>query len=166
MKLSNDFGGDHENDRETGGDDGRRRSAQTDVSGRPRSTELHNDRTHDSTVDTDGKNREAARLAGDGPISPDEVTTSNATLDNSVPETPDGLAGFDSRAGAHRLLLATQPGYEVVDKGMAEPPIPYDDDAPALAPRQPGAQRSPGRLHDSLNHLRPTRLVELRPSKR
>lgn len=143
-----------------------RRTAATDVEGRPRSAALHNDRTHDSTVDTDGKNREAARLAGDGPISPDEVTTSNATLDNSVPETPDGLAGFDSRPGAHRLLFATQPGYEVVDRGMAEPEIPYDVGQQVLDPRQPGERRSLGRIHDSLNHLRPTRVIELRPSKR
>ncbi len=46
----------------------------------PSTTELHNDRTHDSTVDTDGKNLEAARIAGHSPISPDEITTSNATL--------------------------------------------------------------------------------------
>ena len=34
----------------------------------PSSAELHNDRTHDSTVDTDGKNHEAARIAGCGPL--------------------------------------------------------------------------------------------------
>jgi hypothetical protein len=146
-------------------DDDTRRTAATDVAGRPRSAELHNDRTHDSTVDTDGKNREAARLDGDGPISPDEVTVSNATLDNSVPETPDGLAGFDSRLGAQRLLLATQPGYEVVDKGMVEPVIPDDADAQLLDPQEP-MRRSPGRLHYSANHLRPTRIIELRPTKR
>lgn len=145
--------------------DNNRRTAATDVAGRPRSAELHNDRTHDSTVDTDGKNREAARLAGDGQISPDEVTTSNATLDNSVPETPDGFAGFDSRPGAHRLLFATQPGYEIVDRGMAEPETPYDFDGQFLDLRQPGERRSPGRIHYSLNHLRPTRIIELRPAK-
>lgn len=147
-------------------DDDSRRAAKTDISGRPRSVELHNDRTHDSTVDTDGKNREAARLAGDGPISPDEVTTSNATHDNSVPESPDGLAGFDSRLGGQRLLVATQPGYEVVDKGMQEPSMPYDDEWQVLDPRQPGQRRNPGRIHYSLNHLRPTRIIELRSAKR
>lgn len=145
--------------------DDSRRTAAPDVAGRPRSAELHNDRTHDSTVDTDGKNREAARLAGDGPIGPDEVTTSNATLDNSVPETPDGFAGFDSRPGAHRLLFATQPGYEVVDRGMVEPETPDDSDRRFLDPLQPGGRRSPGRIHYSLNHLRPTRIIELRPAK-
>jgi hypothetical protein len=145
--------------------DDTRRPAATDVTGRPRSAELHNDRTHDSTVDTDGKNREAARLAGDGPISPDEVTTSNATLDNSVPETPDGFAGFDSRSGAHRLPFATQPGYEVVDRGMDKPVMPDGPDWLSLDPRRPTERRSPGRIHDSLNHLRPARIVELRPAK-
>jgi len=142
------------------------RTAVTDVDGRPRSVALHNDRTHDSTVDTDGKNREAARLAGDGPISPDEVTTSNATLENNVPETPDGLAGFDSRITARRLPFATQPGYEVVDRGMVEPELPRDPDVPLVDPNEPTMRRSPGRIHYSLNHLRPTRIIELRPSKR
>ncbi len=88
----------------------------------PRTTEMHNDRTHDSTVDTDGKNLEAARIAGHSPISPDEITTSNATLVNSVPEALDGMAGFDSRVGGNRLLLALEPGYTMIDKGMVEPP--------------------------------------------
>src|ERR1700761_4059427 len=85
------------------------------------SMEMHNDRTHDSPVDTDGKNREAARLAGYGTIGPDEVTTSNATLDNTVPEADDGLAGFDSRPGGSGVLLAVEPGYTVVEKGMMLP---------------------------------------------
>jgi hypothetical protein len=128
---------------------------------RPRSAELHNDRTHDSSVDTDGKNREAARLAGDGYISPDEVTTSNASLVNSVAEANDGLAGFDSRTGAHRVLFALQSGYEVVDKGMTAPELPYDFDWQFADPREPGERRSPGRIHYALNHMRPTRVVEL-----
>ena len=68
-------------------------SGQTNRS-RPRSIELDNDDTHDSTVDTDGKNREAARLAGGGPISPDEITRSNASLVNAMPEAGDGFAEF------------------------------------------------------------------------
>ncbi|MCG5073405.1 DUF3005 domain-containing protein [Paraburkholderia tagetis] len=127
---------------------------------RPRSAELHNDRTHDSTVDTDGKNREAARLAGHGPIGPDEVTTSNASLDNSMPETPDGLAGFDSRGYAHRMPFAPGTGFEAVDMGMADP---QTDDAERQFDdqREPGQRRSPGRIHYAMNHMRPTRVVEL-----
>ena len=128
---------------------------------RPRSAESHNDRTHDSSVDTDGKNREAARLAGDGYIGPDEVTTSNASHVNSVPEANDGLAGFDSRKGGGRLLFALQSGYEVVDKGMAAPDLPDDFESQFADPREPGERRSPGRIHFALNHMRPTRVVEL-----
>ncbi|WP_322042143.1 DUF3005 domain-containing protein [Paraburkholderia sp. J67] len=127
----------------------------------PRSAESHNDRTHDSTVDTDGKNREAARLAGDGLIGPDEVTTSNATLDNSVPESADGLAGFDSRGQAHRMPFAAQADFEAVDLGMAAPEMPYDVEGQYADTRGPTQRRSPGRLHFALNHLRPTRLFEL-----
>ncbi|MDR3100299.1 MAG: DUF3005 domain-containing protein [Paraburkholderia sp.] len=127
---------------------------------RPRSAELHNDRTHDSTVDTDGKNREAARLAGDGLIGPDEVTTSNASLDNSVPETPDGLAGFDSRGLAHRMPFALGTGFEAVDMGMVDPPA-YDADWQFADSLEPGQRRSPGRIHYAVNHMRPARVVEL-----
>lgn len=100
------------------------------------------------------------RTAGSN-LSPDEDTTSDASLDTSVPEAEDGLAGFDSRTGGHHLLLALQPGYEAIDKGMAEPLVPYDFDWQFQDPRAPGQRRSPGRIHYSLNHLRPTRIVEL-----
>ncbi|HKU01085.1 MAG TPA: DUF3005 domain-containing protein [Paraburkholderia sp.] len=128
---------------------------------RPRSAELHNDRSHDSTVDTDGKNREAARLAGDGLIGPDEVTTSNASLVNSMPETPDGLAGFDSRGLAHRMPFAPGTGFEAVDMGMSAPQTPDDFDWQFADSREPGQRRSPGRIHYAVNHMRPTRVVEL-----
>jgi hypothetical protein len=127
----------------------------------PRSAESHNDRTHDSTVDTDGKNREAARLAGAGPIGPDEVTTSNASLDNSVPESNDGLAGFDSRGLAHRMPFATQTDFEAVDLGMTAAEVPYELEGETADSRVPAQRRSPGRLHYAMNHLRPTRVFEL-----
>ncbi|CAB3792495.1 hypothetical protein LMG28688_03522 [Paraburkholderia caffeinitolerans] len=91
---------------------------------------------------------------------PDEVTTSNASLDNSVPETPDGFAGFDSRSLAHRMPLAPETGFEAVDLGMAAPPA-YDLDRQFDDSREPGQRRSPGRIHFAINHLRPTRIVEL-----
>jgi hypothetical protein len=126
----------------------------------PRSVEFDNDSTHDSTVDTDGKNREAARLANGEPISPDEVTYSNATLDNSVPEASDGLAGYDSRIGGGKLLLALKPGYDVVDRGMQLTQIPY-------LHMHGNARRATNDIdwEWELRHLRPTRLVEIRPSK-
>lgn len=133
--------------------------------GGPSSAELHNDRTHDSTVDTDGKNLEAARLAGHSPIGPDEITTSNATLVNSVPESKDGLGGFDSRVGGNRPLLALEPGYEVIDKGMIAPQSTYDADHQFDDPHPLGNRQDRGRIHYALNHMRPTRLIELQRVK-
>jgi hypothetical protein len=131
-----------------------------DASG-PSSAELHNDSTHDSTVDTDGKNLEAARIAGHSPISPDEITTTNATLVNSVPESRDGMAGFDSRPGGNHLLLALEPGYTVVDKGMAEPQGAFTVDHELESAERVGSRNERGRLHYALNHFRPTRVIEL-----
>jgi hypothetical protein len=127
----------------------------------PSTTELHNDRTHDSTVDTDGKNLEAARIAGHSPIAADEITTSNASLDNSVPESLDGMAGFDSRVGGNHLLLALEPGYTVIDKGMIEPQGAYSADHQFDDPRPVGSRKDRGRIHYALNHLRPTRVIEI-----
>jgi hypothetical protein len=126
------------------------------------SMEMHNDRTHDSTVDTDGKNREAARLAGYGTIGPDEVTTSNATLDNNVPEANDGLAGFDSRPGGSGVLLAVEPGYTVVEKGMMLPDETGHPDERSRAQKDPEFR---GRVHYALNHQRPGRIIEFKRNK-
>lgn len=115
-------------------------------------------KSRDNAVD---QRRELATLVANASMSPDEVTTSDATLDNSVPEAGDGLAGFDSRRGGHHLLFALQPGYEVLDKGMVAPLPAYDLDWQFVDPRPPRMRRSAGRLHYSLNHLRPTRIVEL-----
>jgi hypothetical protein len=127
-----------------------------------RSAEMHNDRTHDSTVDTDSKNLEAARIAGHAPIGPDEITTSNASLVNSVPDNPYAeLAGFDSRIGGNHLLLALAPGYHVVDKGMTAPePAEHFDDRFHEA-RTHAGERMRGRMHFALNHQRPTRVIEI-----
>ncbi|AOJ05944.1 DUF3005 domain-containing protein [Burkholderia mayonis] len=109
----------------------------------PRSVELYNDATHDSTVDTDGKNREAARIASGEPISPDQITTSNASLVNAMSETPDGFAGFDSRPGGNHPQFAPRAGYTVVDKGFdaaASGGAHADDELPSPyhPPRRPG----------------------------
>lgn len=92
----------------------------------PRSIELDNDDTHDSTVDTDGKNREASRLAG-GAISPDQITRSNASLVNAMPEAGDGFAGFDSRPGGNHPAFALRAGYTVIEKGFDAPPHAGDE---------------------------------------
>jgi len=125
------------------------------------SAELYNDRTHDSTVDTDGKNHEAARIAGQSPIAVDEITTSNATLVNSVAEALDGMAGFDSRVGGNHLLLALEPGYTVVDKGMVEPQGIHSAEDLFDYSRAGENRGERGRIHYALNHLRPTRVIEI-----
>jgi hypothetical protein len=141
-------------------------SARQPGTGGPSSAEVHNDRTHDSTVDTDGKNLEAARLAGHSPIGPDEVTSTNATLVNSVPEAGDGLGGFDSRVGGNRPLLALDPDSTVVDKGMVAPQSDYADDHQYdEGPRSMASRRDRGRIHFALNHMRPTRVIELQRRK-
>ncbi|CAG4898203.1 DUF3005 domain-containing protein [Paraburkholderia saeva] len=131
----------------------------------PLSAEMHNDRTHDSTVDTDGKNREAARIAGHGAISPDEMTCSNASLDDSVPDMLGEIAGFDSRVGGNHLLLALEPGCTLIDKGMTAPEKPYDLDYQFDDPRAAGDRQHRGRIHYALNHLRPARVIELQRGK-
>ncbi|KAB0643297.1 DUF3005 domain-containing protein [Burkholderia latens] len=93
---------------------------------RPRSIELDNDDTHDSTVDTDGKNREAARLASGRVFSPDQITRSNASLVNAMPEAGDGFAGFDSRPGGNHPAFALRAGYMVIEKGFDAPPQAAD----------------------------------------
>jgi hypothetical protein len=130
------------------------------TSQRPHSVDMNNDGSFDSTVDTDGKYREAARLASGKPISPDEVTGSEATLDNNVPEAGDGLAGFDSRVGGTKLLLALKPGYGVVDKGVQLVQIPY-------LPMHGKMRRAPNDIdwEWELQHLRATRVFEIQPSK-
>ncbi|KWH51551.1 MULTISPECIES: DUF3005 domain-containing protein [Burkholderia] len=119
----------------------------------PRSIEVDNDATHDSTVDTDGKNREAARVAGAGPISPDQVTRSNASLVNAMPEAGDGLAGFDSRPDGNHPAFALRAGYVVIEKGFDTPPA---GDAPfGPVHRMYGSAYWPG------HGRRPERVIEL-----
>ncbi|CAN0627649.1 conserved protein of unknown function [Burkholderia multivorans] len=125
----------------------------------PRSVELYNDDTHDSTVDTDGKNREAARVARGAGISPDQVTTSNASLVNAVPEASDGLAGFDSRAGGNHPALALREGYEVIEKGFDAPQRVAEE---TIGP----VHRMRGREHWPGHARRPERIIELTTVRR
>lgn len=120
----------------------------------PRSVELYNEDTHDSTVDTDGKNREATRLARGEPISPDQVTTSNASLDNAMPESVDGLAGYDSRPGGNHPALALRPGYVMIEKGF-DAPMPTGEEMVGPVHRPHGLEHRPGHAR------RPERVIEL-----
>nr|WP_175801711.1 DUF3005 domain-containing protein [Burkholderia anthina] len=120
----------------------------------PRSIELDNDDTHDSTVDTDGKHREAARLAGGGAISPDQITRSNASLVNAMPEAGDGFAGFDSRPGGNHPAFALRAGYTVIEKGFDAPP-PIGDELFGPVHRMYGSAYWPG------HGRRPERVIEI-----
>jgi len=120
----------------------------------PRSIELDNDDTHDSTVDTDGKNREAARLASGLAFSPDQITGSNASLVNAVPEGADGFAGFDSRPGGNHPAFALRAGYMVIEKGFDAPSHPADEPFGPVH-RMYGSAYRPG------HGRRPERVIEI-----
>ncbi|HTJ93927.1 MAG TPA: DUF3005 domain-containing protein [Pararobbsia sp.] len=68
----------------------------------------------DSTVDTDGKGREAQR---ERQPRQDHFVHSNASPDDHVPTSPVGLGGIDSRLEGSGVRIATQPGWHVVDLG-------------------------------------------------
>ena len=128
-----------------------------------RSSEMHNDRTHDSTVDTDGKNLEAARIAGHctDRSRRDHDEQRDAREQRARQSATRHVAGFDSRAGGNHLLLALEPGYRVIDKGMIDarsavraPTTAFDD------PRSDTGERMRGRLHFVRNHQRPSRVIE------
>jgi hypothetical protein len=68
----------------------------------------------DSTVDTDGKGREAQR---ERKPRQDHFVHSNASPDQHVPTSPVGLGGIDSRFEGPSVGIATRPGWHVVDLG-------------------------------------------------
>jgi Protein of unknown function (DUF3005) len=68
----------------------------------------------DSTVDTDGKSRQARRHHG---LRRDHQVHSNAVLDDHVVTPTRGLGGIDSRAEGNLVRLALRPGWHVVDMG-------------------------------------------------
>jgi hypothetical protein len=49
----------------------------------------------------------------------------------------------------------------VIDRGMVEPLAPYSQDHQFDDQRPAGNWRDRGRIHYALNHLRPTRVIEL-----
>ncbi|KUZ97597.1 hypothetical protein WI41_02765 [Burkholderia latens] len=120
----------------------------------PRSIELDNEDTHDSTVDTDGKHREAARLASGHAFSPDQITRSNASLVNAMPEAGDGFAGFDSRPGGNHPAFALRAGYMVIEKGFDAPPQVADE---LFGP----VHRMHGSAYWPVHGRRPERVIEI-----
>ncbi|WP_320534991.1 DUF3005 domain-containing protein [Robbsia andropogonis] len=94
----------------------------------PRGVDLDNDVGSDSTVDADGKNRDARRQAADAASGTgggldrqhDNEVVSNATLQNAVRTPPTGLAGIDSRPDGASAGVLAAPGSHVVDVGFVE----------------------------------------------
>ncbi|WP_235025200.1 DUF3005 domain-containing protein [Caballeronia terrestris] len=127
----------------------------------PIGLDVLNDGSLDDTVDTDGKNRDAKREMEMREREPDAIITSNATLVNFVGEMGDGLGGFDSRPARNGLLLALERGYLMIDKGMVAPPVREIEGKLRFEGRDPHGHTLRGRKHYALNHMRPSRLIEL-----
>ncbi len=70
----------------------------------------------DSTVDTDGKGREAKR---ERTPRHDNFVNSNASLDEHVPTSPIGIGGIDSRTEGPGIRIAARLGWRVVDLGTS-----------------------------------------------
>ena len=72
-----------------------------------------------STVDTDGKSREAIK---DSSLWQDNVIYSNASLVNTNPEPyPEGpIAGIDSRRSHGQPTVAPDAGHKLVHRGVVE----------------------------------------------
>ncbi len=82
----------------------------------PRGVDVDNDNASDSTLDTDGKDRDAKRL---GRLDDSEVV-SNASSDNATLPPAEGLAGIDSRPHGNRAEVLAEPGKAVIDEGFTE----------------------------------------------
>jgi len=130
----------------------------------PRGIDVLNDETLDDTVDADGKNIHAKREAEMRAREPDSVISSNATLVNFVPEPGDGLGGFDSRPARNGLALALERGCRMIDRGMVTPALPEVEAQQRFEARDARGHTLRGRKHYALNHLRPSRLIEIERS--
>ncbi|MFT4433336.1 DUF3005 domain-containing protein [Caballeronia sp. 15715] len=120
-----------------------------------------NDDTLDDTVDADGKNRDASRDVSMIENNPNAFVGVDATLVNSHYEQGDGLGGFDSRPARNGLALALEEGFSVVDKGMIAPDVEEVERQYEFVERDPHGYNLRGRRHFAINHVRPSRLIEI-----
>jgi Protein of unknown function (DUF3005) len=120
-----------------------------------------NDDTLDDTVDADGKNRDASRDETMLEHNPNAFVGVDATLVNSRYEQGDGLGGFDSRPARNGLALALEEGFSVVDKGMIAPDVEEVERQYEFVERDPHGYNLRGRKHFAINHVRPSRLIEI-----
>ncbi|WP_438391565.1 DUF3005 domain-containing protein [Caballeronia sp. DA-9] len=120
-----------------------------------------NDDTLDDTVDADSKSHDAAKdefLIGQNP---DAFVGVNASLVNSRFEQGDGLGGFDSRPARNGLALKLASGFSVVDKGMIAPDAEEVERQYDFVDRDARGDTLRGRKHYAVNHVRPSRLIEI-----
>jgi len=120
-----------------------------------------NDDTLDDTVDADGKNRDASRDEAVLEHNPNAFVGVNASLVNSRFEQGDGLGGFDSRPARNGLALALEEGFSVVDKGMIAPDVEEVERQYEFLERDLRSYSLRGRRHFAINHVRPSRLIEI-----
>ncbi|KMQ80170.1 hypothetical protein BPMI_02938 [Candidatus Burkholderia pumila] len=128
---------------------------------RPRGADVRNNDTLDDTVDADAKSIHAQREEEMLAREPDSVIASNATTVNFVPTPDNGLGGFDSRPGRNGLLLMLERGWRMIDRGMVAPLVPEVEDRLRFEGRDVHGHTLRGRKHYALNHLRPSRLIEI-----
>ena len=124
-----------------------------------------NDDTLDDTVDADGKNRDASRDETMLAHNPDAFVGVDASLVNSRHEQGDGLGGFDSRPARNGLALKLEEGFSVVDKGMVAPDVEEVERQYEFVERDPHGYNLRGRRHFAINHVRPSRLIEIQREK-
>jgi hypothetical protein len=127
----------------------------------PRAIEVLNDESLDDTVDADAKNRDAARDEVLITRNPDAFVGVNASLVNARYEQGDGLGGFDSRPARNGLALALEEGFSVVDKGMVAPDAEEVARQFEFVEHDPSGYSLRGRRHFAINHVRPSRLIEI-----
>ncbi|CAH2797733.1 MAG: hypothetical protein CBARDMAM_3771 [uncultured Caballeronia sp.] len=121
-----------------------------------------NDDMLDDTVDADGKNRDTSYDEALLEQNPNAFISVDATLVNSHFEQGDGLGGFDSRPARSGLALALEEGFSVVDKGMVAPDVEEVERQYEFVERDPHGYSLRGRKHFAINHVRPSRLIEIK----
>ncbi len=136
----------------------------------PARRNCHNDRTHDSR----SRHRRAKNLAKDRPHEPatkrdlarrDHDDQRNPASTACPERTTTCTASKRPGCGNH-LLLALQTGCPVIDKVMVESTGPFESDEDLFDdPLSIRARRERGRIHYALNHLQPTRVIELHRAK-
>jgi hypothetical protein len=126
-----------------------------------RAMDVLNDDTLDDTVDADGKNRDASRDEALLERNPDAFVGVNASLVNAGYEQGDGLGGFDSRPARNGLALQLENGFNVVDKGMIAPDVEAVERQYDFVERENHGRTLRGRKHFAINHIRPSRLIEI-----